>query len=200
MAKANTYEEIRNLIDDKLLNEKIIKSLKNSKLLLIANSLIVSIVVLVGIILSSTIISPDTAKPNAQLIIYFTIILFGILGFFTVFFTHNLLFKINIRRIEDEINQTFVMNVLEIILKDFNKFQILKNTSDWENGLIFLTDGNIVVENKLNTTDLFNANTWKARKFNNQKTNQITFLRETILNIFMRDFYENIEKSIEENQ
>ena len=92
------------------------------------------------------------------------------------------------------------MEVLQIILKDFDKFQILKTTSDWENGLIFLTDGNIVVENKLNTTDLFDANILKARKFNNQKTNQITFLKETILNIFMRDFYENIEKEIEENK
>jgi DNA-binding LacI/PurR family transcriptional regulator len=52
----------------------------------------------------------------------------------------------------------------------------------------------------LNTTDLFDANILKARKFNNQKTNQITFLKETILNIFMRDFYENIEKEIEENK
>ncbi len=200
MSKANTYEEIKNLIDNKLLNEKIIKSLKNSKLLLIMNLLIISIVLLVGIILSITIVPIDSSKIGSTIALYFIIIFFGILGFVLVPFTHNLLFKINIRRIEEEINQTFVMEVLQIILKDFDKFQILKTTSDWENGLIFLTDGNIVVENKLNTTDLFDANILKARKFNNQKTNQITFLKETILNIFMRDFYENIEKEIEENK
>jgi len=199
MSKENIREELKNDIDSDLFNDEIIKWFKFSKISLIIGFVWLLILILLAAIFP--IVFEFELNIASELSLYISLVIIAILSqfIFMVWF-QDIILKVNIRKIYLQFNQTFIIKILEIILKDFKKFQILKTTSDWENGLIYLTDGDLVIQNKLNTSELLKINIFKAKKINNQKTTQIAFLKETILNVFMKDFYENIETSISERK